>query len=223
MTVPIFSGGYAFSILQNCTIRKTLTPEEYQSLVRRVQLNHPVSAGDASRVLARCVSLPVADRIEVIKERFKKELISPSPIGSIRDTYLSPRVYVLNPFLLAFSYIGKPGIPYLMQEKNKTVENEEIKKWWILALGFAEDDSVAEDLKRIIQNDTDKSMQCIAIRAYARSARQAAIPLLEKLQEGYTPGKEPPSLQGHMKYLVEITAKEELFELQEQNVQDGKK
>jgi len=171
----------ALAALENRTINRPLSPPELQALTDQVRQKGVIGAGLASRVLARCVEVPIAGRLTPIVERFESELISPAEIGRVVGSYVSPRVFARNQFLLAFSYLGEPAIPALTQKRCQATGNVEIEKWWALALGMAGDRSVAPYLEGVVRNDPDKYIRCTAVSAYAHSAKQDAIPLLESL------------------------------------------
>lgn len=172
----------ALSGLGNRTVRRSLTSEELQVLTDLVQQDNIMKAGFASRVLARCIEVAAKDRFEPIVIRFKKELTLPSKVGRVSESYLSPRAYVRNQFLVAFADIGESAISSIMEERIASSGNVNIEKWWVLALGMAGDKNVSSTLcGMILDGESDRYVRSLAIKAYARSSGADAIPLLQTL------------------------------------------
>jgi hypothetical protein len=160
--------------------------------------------------------VPAADRLTPILERFESEVVSPTVTDSVRimGAYVSPRVGTLNEFVLGISHIGKDAIPMLEQRRQRAAEKSELRKWLTLALGMAGDESVADDLGDMALGDPDRYVRWVAVRAYARSAKQKAIPLLEILASDQTEseyGVLPPD-RGPV-LLIGMTAMAELSRL----------
>jgi HEAT repeat protein len=107
-------------------------------------------------------------------------MIPSQPYERSGDSYLSPHVRRLNVYLRAFSYTGEAAIPYLRQAAEEAADPE-VRKWLTVARGMAGDGDVAPDIERIIRGDPDMSTRAEAARAYARSAKEAAIRLLVEL------------------------------------------
>lgn len=205
--------GRALFALENRTIRRSLSPEELNVLTDLVAQKNVLQAGNASRVLAKCVEVSAGQRLMPIVQRFGSELLSPDNVRNIGITYMSPRVYVRNQFLLAISYLSETAIPVLAQERQAAGENSDIEKWWVLALGFAGDKSVAADLKDMVMTEPDRYIRCVAVRAYACSAKHDAIPLLESLLTDTTESAYG-SCHGDKILLIRTAAKGELMDLQ---------
>ncbi len=165
--------------LENRPIRRPLTSEELGALTDAIAKKNIAGAGLASRVLGKCMRVPVEVRLEPMVARFKRELTSPTKLAPMLGSYLSPTAYVRNQFLLAFSYIGKPAIPILQRERQAA--SKDVGNWWVIALGFVGDASVADDLKSIIDAEPDKYIRMLAVKAYGESAQEYAVPLLESL------------------------------------------
>jgi HEAT repeat protein len=56
-----------------------------------------------------------------------------------------------------------------------------MRKWLVVARGMAGDAQVAAELEKIVREDPDMSTRVEATRAYARAAKETAIPLLVEL------------------------------------------
>ncbi len=70
----------ALSALQNRPVRRPLSSGELSALVTQVENSSAVGAGGAARVLANCRAVAPEKRLTPILERFKSELLSPSPV-----------------------------------------------------------------------------------------------------------------------------------------------
>lgn len=202
----------AFSTLENRPINFVLTQGQLGFLLNNVREGNIISSGGAARVLSRCEHNDKAGMIQPILQRFMDELASPSELSPIHGSYVSPHVYVLNQFLLAFLNLRADAVP-LVKSAWETAQAPEMRKWLTLALGMAGEPSVVPEIRGLIEHDPDVSFRCVAVRAYARSAGEKSIPFLETLlfdnaQSEYDrlPDETPV-------YPVRIVARDELVEL----------
>jgi hypothetical protein len=203
--------------LENREVRRPLSPEESAALVAQVESGHVLSAGTASRVLAKCIRVPASMRVSAILPRFLQEVVSPTPVGSVRYSYVSPRVLSLNGFLLAFSYIGEPAVSALSQQRQQATDPE-LRKWVALALGMAGDASVSGELEQVVRGDPDRYVRCVAVRAYARAAGPDAIPLLRSLLADETESEYYRTPFGDPYRLIAGVARGELSRLEREAV-----
>lgn len=131
---------------------------------------------------------------------------------------MSPRVFALNKFLLAFRHMGEMVRPYLKEAIKKAQEEKdtEVEKWLSMALGITGDREVAAYLKNVVQNDPDRYTRAQAITAYVRSAGQDAIPLMrelflhDKTESEYVPEDSP------IRFFISALARGELAHLTEE-------
>jgi len=144
--------------------------------------------------------------------RFKKEIGSPTELVSIHGSYLSPRVYVLNQFLLCFSDFGENATGQLRHEL-ESAETDPVRKWIILSLGMCGDQSVAEEVRKVVNSDSDPYVRCVAIHAYARAAGKTAIPVLEAFLRDSTESEYDRLPDGTPVYLLRLAAEDELVRL----------
>lgn len=206
----------ALLMLENRTVRRELTAQERAVIASRVDSVNVNSAGKASRIFARCLKVPVAERIIPIVNRLEKELNSPGTVEPIHGAYLSPRVLVRHRFLLAIADIGGESIPSIQLKHKAAVVGTEQEKWWIMSLGMACDKSVIDRLKEMIKTEQDRYVRAEAIRAYARAAKQEAIPLLETLLTDTTESEYDTLPGGRKVLLIQIVARDELTLLKDQ-------
>jgi len=184
-------------------------------LLEELERDDIFQVGAVARCLGKCTSIPAAVRAEAILRRFLRELSEPTDLAqAVFGAYTSPRAYVLNKFLLAFHYIGEPAIPALRKayDEATAVADGERVKWLALSLGMARDVSISDAVEDILRNDQDRYVRCEAVRAYALSAGEAAIPLLRELAVDRTPS-EYESHGGRPCYLIAFTARDELSRL----------
>jgi HEAT repeat protein len=172
-----------------------------------------IGAGTAARVLAKCINLPADVRVGAVLPRFVQAVVSPVPVEPVRYVYVSPRVYALNQFLLAFSYIGEPAVAPL-QAQRAGATDPELRKWLILALGMAGEAGVAGELEEVVRNDPDRYVRCTAVRAYARSAGVGAISLLRSLLTDETESEYGRDPLGNPYRLIAGVARDELSRLE---------
>ena len=203
---------WAISVLENTAIARPLSPDELAALTTRVTTEHVTRSGLAARVLGNCRAIAVEERLSPIMSRFEREVLSREPLAPVLMSYVSPRVFVLNQFLLAFSNIGAPGIPMLRQKRAQFPANSDLDKWFLLALGMAGDEAVSDELKKLVLGEADIYVRCTAVRAYARSAKQAAIPLLESLLDDPTESAYGDSFSQRIR-LIAMTARDALVRL----------
>jgi len=213
----------AVALLENRPVRRPLSAAELGTLTNLIRTSNIVVAGGAARVLGKCLMVPAPDQLAPTLERFESEIGSPSDVASLMSGYLSPRVYTLNQFLLAVSYIGKEAVPMLEQRRQRAAENSEVRKWLTLALGMAGDESVADDLADMALGDPDRYVRCVAVRGYARSAKQKAIPLLEVLASDKTESEySGSSMDTRPVLLIGMAAMTELFRLKHEQASSSK-
>jgi hypothetical protein len=171
----------AVAWLEKRTIRVPVTAGAKEALLRFLAECDGHSAGTAAMVLANCVAVPPSERVPPIMARFVSEVQTPAaPHETWGGSYISPYVRRLNAFLRAFSFAGDGAIPYLARAADQA-DDPYVRKWLAVARGMAGDPEVAAELERIIREDPDTSTRIEATRGYARSAKEAAIPLLVEL------------------------------------------
>mgnify|MGYP000489445985 CR=1 FL=1 len=206
----------ALGKLENRRIEFPLSKSEFDVLSGVIETDNILLSGAAARLLGKCTKNDVADRIQPILRRFKKEVNTPSDISTIAGSYLSPRAYILNQFLLSFSYLGEAALPAL-QEASQTSRDKNLNKWLKLARGYAGDESVTQEIRDIFDKEEDKSIKCLAIRSYARSAKKSGIPFLSSLLADKTVSDYGDCTKdiGMPIYIFRNVAKDEMQMLQE--------
>ena len=170
----------AVGAIDNRWVRRPLTTEELGTLTTLVTQEKIFLAGSAARVLAKCTSVPADHRLAPIAFRFRSEILSPT-VTELKGFTGSPRVFVLHPFLRAFSYLGASAVAELKRQREQASDNAELRKWLALALGMSGDDSIAAELRDMAVGEPDMDVRVVAIQAYAHSAGQAAVPALTSL------------------------------------------
>ena len=198
-----------------------VSDEDIQEMIRRIRVEHVFVIGDFMRVLAMCAQNPEEPRLRPVLDRFIADIKNTFAADSetaVGGSYLSPRVFALNKFLLAFRHMGEMVRPYLKEAIKKAQEEKdtEVEKWLSMALGITGDREVAAYLKNVVQNDPDRYTRAQAITAYVRSAGQDAIPLMrelflhDKTESEYVPEDSP------IRFFISALARGELAHLTEE-------
>lgn len=162
--------------------------DQLATICSRVESGPTKGLGQALRILSMCAKNDVKPRVDVICERFVQEVTSPGDLPPVLGSPVSPRVFMLNKFLLAFQDLGPSATGELRAryERAKAAKDEELRKWIAMALGMCGEAGVSSYLKRMALHDPDKYVRCQAIHAYASAAGKSAIPTLRLLLDDKT-------------------------------------
>jgi hypothetical protein len=192
---------------KNGTMGFTLSDEEVRVFQSAIETSHPVEIRGIAEVLSICRDSDVSAALDAMVRRFVEQVEHPIP--PMRTlSYVPPQICELGHFAMGFHFLGKAAIPALMRERRKR-GSADIDKWLVIALGNAGDMAVAERTKDIMLHDPDKYIRGEAIRAYARSAKSEAIPLLETFKDDTTTSE----YSDHQFYLLRNEAASALHEL----------
>ncbi len=166
-----------------------LAEEELDLLVEAVKDGS--GGGSIIRLLGMCTQNDVKARFDPILARYISDIHYDGEFLEIKDTYLSPRTFMLNGYLLAFRYMGDTAWAPLRAaiQEARDQNDAEVEKWLCMAAGFAGDPEVADRLEPVALSDPDRYVRLLAIRAYASSAGQKALPVLESLLDDTTVGE----------------------------------
>jgi HEAT repeat protein len=213
--------GAAMNLLSNRAISRPVSEGEKNMLLELVSKAPAVGAATASQVLANCSTIASVQRARVIVSRFLKEASVPSktPVARYMGSYLSAEVMELNGFIIALVAIDDPDtVVRLLKEAASTLGgNERTRKWSMVAQGFVGSEDVADSLKQLVETEADESIKAVTLRAYARSAKRNAIPLLEHYLKQSTASKpETPIMIHRSGDPLEIVARDELALLREE-------
>ena len=202
----------AIHAIGNRPIDFDLTTNQFERLVAEVRKGHVLNAAAAAQLLARSQRNDKSQIVRTILERFIEEITSPTKLGEMQGSYLSPRVYTLNLFLLAFADMKDKAATDLKDALQKATE-QDTQKWLILALGMCGDQSVAEDIRHLVENDHDIYFRSVAVRSYARSAKEEAMPVLQALLADSSKSEYDRLPDGSPVYPIRIAARDELVRL----------
>ena len=202
----------ALGAIGNSPISFPLTKEQIDAFLVVVAKAHVYSAAGAAYVLSRCEQNDKAPFVQPIVDRFIEEIERPVDAGGGYGSYLSPRVCVLWQFPRCFGELGDKGIAPLKAALEKPT-GAEMRKWLTLALGMCGEPSVADTLKDWVKNDPDRYFRVVAVRAYARSAGEAAVPLLKELLSDTFESEYYHFPDGGPVYPIRFTARGELVRL----------
>jgi hypothetical protein len=167
------------------------------------------------RLLGLCAKNDVRTRFDPILARFIRDIRYTGEYPKVMASYLSPRVYTLNGYLLAFEQMGDASWAPLraaIQEARSRGETE-VEKWLCIAAGYACDPEAADALKPVALSDPDRYVRLVAIRAYSGSAGQKAVPVLESLLDDPTVGEYDLKSFAPPPKIIALTARAELHRL----------
>jgi hypothetical protein len=168
------------------TIQRPVTAEEKAALFAMVS-EDSLMAGSAALVVAICVSIPAEERARVVASRFVRETMTPPLPADILypGITVSGDVFRLLRFVVALEKIGSPSeaLAVLEEESSRITADEDAGRWLLIAQGFLESRAAATPLLNLVETETDVSLKAVALRAYARSAKHDAIPVLERYRE----------------------------------------
>jgi hypothetical protein len=205
----------ALAAIGESPISFPLTEEQTKALLVVVdKASGVISATNAAYVLSRCEQNDKAPFVQPILDRFIKEIADPTEVGAIEGSYVSPRVCVLSQFLRCFDKLADKGVLPLKSALKKAT-SDEMSRWLTLALGMCRERSVAETIKGWIKNNPDPYFRTVAVRAYARSAGQEAIPFLETLLDDKFESEYDRLPDGSPVYPIRLAARDELARLED--------
>lgn len=202
----------AIHAVGNRTIDFDLTANQSERLLAEVRKGPAFTAAAAAQILTRSPRNEKIDIVRPILERFMAEIGQPTTSEKFHGSYLSPQAYRLNLFLRTFADMRDQAIPEI-KDALKRATAHETKKWLALALGMCGDKSVAQDIRFLIENDPDTSFRAVAVRAYARSDGENAVPLLQALLTDNSQSEYDRMLDGSPVYPIRIAARSELARL----------
>lgn len=208
----------ALGFLANRPISRPLSAGERAVLVELVSQLPALRAATAALVLAQCSTIPAEERARVIVSRLAKEAVLPSntPEKRVAGSSLSVEVYELYRFILAMEAINDPAsvLTVLKEHGRANPDNGAVAKWLLIGQGFTGSREAAVPLKELLLGETDASLKAVALRAYARSAKRDAIPLLEGyLKERTSQETGVPVMHGEHRDPLEVAARGELARL----------
>lgn len=198
----------ALHAIGNRPIDFALTDDQVQFLLAQIREGDVINAAAAAGLLSRCQNNDTGLITHVVLARYCKELVDPQELAPVTGSYVSPRVYVLNLFLVAFGNLDDKGITVTKAAAENT------RKWLTLALGMCGDPSVAPEIETLIKKDPDPYLRTVAVRAYARSAGQKAVPLLKTLLADKTESEYDRLPDGSPVYPIRLAAQDELTRLE---------
>jgi len=207
----------------NRPINFRLSEREVGYLLKRVEDYQDQQGTTCAAILVQARQNKVPGLMGAIINRFKLAIKDRSErmLTDVEMAYLSPRVYWLNLYLLLFEKLGLEVAGALKAQMGMLDPNDvETRKWLTLALGMCGDESVAQQVRQVVEKDPDPYVRCVAVRAYARSAKQKAIPLLESLLNDNFVGEYGDCVSIGLKkpvYPIRIAAAGELATLRSQS------
>ncbi len=198
-------------------------PEDQMEALLAMVRDRPVmGVGDPMRILACCHGNDLEPVVRAMLKRFLLEVKAPDDQPPVGGSYTSPRVYMLNKFLLAFRHMPERAVPVL-REAHTAAERAgdlEAAKWVAMARGFCRDRAVADALREVVLHDPDRYVRCQAIPAYGWTAGVDAVavlrPLLEDTTETEYHADFPPT-----RFIIRNTARDTLMRVLREELGEG--
>ncbi len=184
-------------------------------LVDRINTPEKVYIGSAMVMLGMCDRNDPGKRFPPILNRFAADVRYDGEYPKNTMTYLSPRTASLAGYLSAFRSMGETAWPPLRAaiQEARNRGDAEVEKWLCMAAGYACDPEAADALKQVVLHDPDRYVRLLAIRAYARSAGQQAVPVLESLLDDPTVEIYNVHPFAPPRKIIGMTARAELYRL----------
>lgn len=180
--------------IDNRVIETFLTKDQISRLVSRIDSENGEIAAQWAYALARAKHVDDGDIVQPLIRRFKLAIqtVKEKPGRYYPGSYTTDEVVYLNRFLRAFPFIeSNVAVPVLRKEIAQAPESR-LKLWLTIAAGMSGDETLAIDLLKVVESELeDSSVRAVALRAYARSLKQGAIPVLERFRHDRTPGPNP--------------------------------
>jgi len=162
--------------------------DQMEALLAMVRDRPVMGVGDPMRILACCHGNDLEPVARAVLKRFLAAVKAPDDQPPVGGSYTSPRVYLLNKFLLAFSRMPERTLPVLREAQMaaERAGDQEEAKWVAMARGLCGDRAVADVLREVVLHDPDRYVRCQAIRAYGQAAGVDAVAVLRPLLEDTT-------------------------------------
>lgn len=195
--------------IDNRIIRIPLSDQDLNSLIRRIETADGRVAAHWAYCLARAEQVDSRKLAAPAVRRLVQAVVSDQVPPVYNDgLYISTEAWYINQFLRPLWYIDSSASLPLLKDAMAATNDSRLRKWLLIARGFAGDAEVANELRQIIENQQeDASVRALALRAYAGARKELALPFLESYLDDATPGPNPkaPPLQ--------IVAKDAIAEL----------
>ncbi|MBX3180562.1 MAG: hypothetical protein KF886_24715 [Candidatus Hydrogenedentes bacterium] len=164
-----------------------LSPEHLNTLLVTVREGNNSDAMNAAALLAAFTENIPETRIKPVVERLIRVQEDHSDMGADVTSSISNYDKILGMHVGIFQSFGVAAQPYLREALIDSEVGGEAAKWLTLALGFAGDRSVAEDVRAIANNPNETvEVRCIAIGSYSAAAGTDALPQLEEWKKDTT-------------------------------------
>lgn len=178
-----FRGG---RLEKGLSIGFTLSPEQMEALKDRIIGGTRFDARGVADLLAICHENRIDSLVAAMVVRYIDAIGPEEPAPTtMYHSFLYPYIVRLDSFLRAFKTIGERAVPALREAKKGEVP-QHTDKWLSIALGYSKDPQSAGQLAEILKADPNPCVRYVAMEAYALSAGEAAIPLIETFRNDTT-------------------------------------
>ncbi len=196
--------------------------DQMETLLAMVRDRPVMGVGDPMRILACCHGNDLEPVARAVLKRFLAAVKAPDDQPPVGGSYTSPRVYLLNKFLLAFRHMPERALPVLREAHTAAERAGDLEeaKWVAMARGFCGDRAVADALREVVLHDPDRYVRCQAIPAYGWAAGVDAVavlrPLLEDTTETEYHADFPPA-----RFIIRNAARDTLMRVLREDLGEG--
>jgi hypothetical protein len=190
-------------------IHRPLMQHEFSRLDAKLEAGFEPEAVSVAEFLTRCGHNDARQRVKAIIARFIALVRQPPRIRRLGG-YLSSEASWCNQYILCLQKLDQTVVRELLKSELAQAKDNRVTTWLMIAGGMLGEESLAEDLCRIVESETDVSVRAMALRGYARTAKQKAVPFLRHFVNDRIPG----GADCHGVYPLQIVARDELAELE---------
>ncbi|MFA7003352.1 MAG: hypothetical protein WC429_04880 [Verrucomicrobiia bacterium] len=159
------------------TIHRPLSRDEFSQLVSELRAIEEPRALGIAEILSRCKHNDVTQRAAPIITRFIWQLGHPPRVWSY-PALVSSKAWWCNKYILCLRELDQGRVRELLKGELAKTKDKHVAIWLTIALGMLGEESVTEELRRIVESEADISMRELALSGYAMAAKDKAIPFL---------------------------------------------
>jgi hypothetical protein len=213
-------GRLSLQRLMNRKVACAVTHKEFLQLASLIDQETPFKAGAYALVLSNCTQVSDEQKTEVILTRFLREAARPeSQFTKIAGVDMTSKLASLGNFYFALANLGEPVRLPLASAARSSSPKDAV--FITIARGMSGDESVAENLRSLVESGGDKYLRRMCVAAYARAKGEYSIPLLEKWESDETES-DRVEMSGKRRKLISEAAREEIRRIKDGGGQDNR-
>jgi len=202
----------AISRLSLRTIHRPLSQNEFSQLETKLKTDPEPQALSNAKFLARCRQNDITRRAKAIIARFIWQLNHP-PKFRVFDSYVSSEAWWCNAYILCLLEMDQARVRKLLKDELEKAKSKRVATWLTIASGMLGEESLAEELCRIVESEPDISVRAMALSGYAMAVKGKAIPFLRRFINYRIPGA--ADSKSNYSNPLQIAARDELARLEE--------